>query len=1179
MATTPLLYIPKVKYESASTSFATMSTLSLNGTSGLTISFWFYRTSVGTETLLYFGESGSSNIRIGVIGSGTSEYNMYLTLNNFPNNVFFQFNTINTWNHFAVTLTYSAGNTSTHKVYANGVLRSTTENLPYLTSTYSKNRLGHFSGYMDNFAVYDSVLSDADIETNYNTTLASLLPPPYVALWYSTKISLVNSNTEIFNGYFVVVKQNSSDTQGLITRFFDASNVGVDIIAYNNYYGADRVFEINTIKFSYNGTNIISFPYYKNLYSNSAFYSFWQHETEFVTGGLSPMNSIGNVLVDNSVKMINMQISGPPNLYVDPPASTDIYFPNINLIHVALNDTLATFISGVTVLPSVEGTLTFNKTNSSGATLTSSSVYDEVGEYTIFCTFTPTDALTYSVKTASFSIIVNKASTTTIFASPSPIVYGNTLSASLNTTASMPGTFDYFFDASFTLLVSESAILNAGTYTIYSRLTPTSANYSTSYDSKTLVVNKAATFLTFPNITSIVYGVTTGSTTIAALLNGTVANISGGIYNFSTNGTPITVESTLTAGTYTIYCSYTSQNDNYESCMDSITITIDAQSTSATYSVSTPTSIVYGTDLTTTMNATADLVQGTSLPGTIRYFTDASYNNQVYTSTILNFGTYTIYAVFTPTDTVNYLSSYVTTILSVTKVPTVITTSPQSIVYQTGVTAALTATVLPLVDGSFAYFYDNSYTDLILITNSINAGTYTVYTKFTPMSANYAISTANYQLTVTQKPTTITFPNVVDISFSTTTSYSTPLSSFIANTVADVSGTFTFTDASSNILTSDGAYRFTGQYPINAFFTPTSSNFASSVSTYSNLYVRFAGNFSFATTSATITYGTSLNNILETSLPTNEEALPQIIPGNTIYQLSNGTVVDNSTNLVPSTYAITARFVPTDSARYATIFATNTKTVVVNKKQLFILPGNVTAFLLSSPTTMNYLYTGLVLNDTSSNSVTFTNITKYYVNLTSSNSLSTVHALPKVSEDDVYNLGFVGNTKIYTTYLIINSFSSSKYTNPFGKSSTTINKRPILLSFNIPESVKTISYGTPLTSSYLSATITDTQTNAHVTDRQVIYTFSSTDMSQNVVPNSVLNSGTYNLFAIFVDASNIYMNGNTFSQRTNSVIVSKVKSTITTPSISSLVYGTTLDSFISGTTNSVPGSLKFYTLQ
>lgn len=860
---------------------------------------------------------------------------------------------------------------------------------------------------------------------------------------------------------------------------------------------------------------------------------------------------------------LTFQITGIP----------DIIFPTP--LPITYGTTLVSSLNA-SIISGIAGDILYYLNNSKTAQAFSTVVLN-AGISTIYADFVPTNSF-YSGYTQATSLQVNKAPTSTLFTTPPTITYGQT--PTLTSSGSMPGTFSYFTDANFNNQVTESTIFNAGTHTIYSRLTPTSTNYASSSDSKQLVVNKAATFITFPNITSILYGVTTGSTALASLLNGTVANILGGTYNFYLNnasGQVVTTSTLLSAGSYTIYCEYTSQNNNYLSSTGSTTIAIQAHPTSATFSVSTPASIVYGTDLTSILNATADIVQGSTVAGTVSYYKNAEYTQTVVTTDILPYGNYTIYAVFQPTNTTNYLSSVVTTFLTVTQRPTVITVSSQTIVYQTEITTALIASVLTdiggAVDGAISFYYNNTYTDLFTNYNNLNVGTYTVYVRFLPLRSNFAISTASYSLTVTQKPTTITFPTIVDVSYNAT------LNSFITNTTAEVSGTFTFTDVTANVLTTSSVYNNLGQYLINASFTPTNSNYATSAATYSNLYVRFADTLSFTTATATITYGDSLNGLLVTNTPT-FNGTP--ISGVTTYMLS-GTVVNNSTNLIPRVpdtlaYTITATFVPADSTSYYTIIASNTKSVVVQKRLCYPNIGAFSGYLLDTPPvkTINY---DLIFQDTSSNSITFSKANIYYIENTSSFVYSYVTSLPKVTDTYMFTTPFSGTLKYYNNYVILDNFYSDKYVQAWNKYTVTINKRPTLLSFNIPDSIKTISYGTPLSSNHLSATLTDTLTNTQLTNKTITYTFSATDMAQTVIQNSVLNSGTYYLFANFVDVSNIYLSGNTFSQRTNTITVSKVKSTLTTPNITSIAYGTTMNGFITGTTKNVNGSLRFFTPQ
>jgi hypothetical protein len=985
----------------------------------------------------------------------------------------------------------------------------------------------------------------------------------------------------------------------------------------------------------------------------------------------------------------------------------DIIYPTLSAI--TYGTSLVSSLNA-SVISGIDGSLNYFLDNSK-TTPVFTTTYLNAGVATIYADFIPTNSF-YSGYTQSVSLLVNQAPTTTTFSAPSAITYGADLTSSLSSSASVPGVFTYFTDASFINQVYSSSILDAATYTIYSLLTPTSANYLPSSDSKQLIVNKASTSLTFPNITSIIYGVPTGST-LSALLTGATTNISGGIYDFYVNdssGLVLTTSSVLSVGTYIIFCQYTSQNNNFLSCTGSTTVAIQAHSTSGSFSISTPETIIYGTNLTSILNASANLVEGISVAGTISYYTDASYNNQVFVTDILSYGNYTIYAVFRP-DSLDYLTSVVTTFLTVNQMPTVITVNPQSIFYKTNLSEILSASVLTNagadVSGTTSFYYDNTfasvanvvnyryykftntllrggngmdmvqYSELNLryngtrvdystavasnpggsgfsnfsqgidnlvttkfsdinkaplvidfgkntkvtdytfatandstgrdpiswifygsndnstwttldtqnnyptptarqtylsyftVTDNLNVGSYTIYVRFVPSSNNYVISTANYSLTVNQKPTTITFPSYIDISYNAT------LSSFITNTFADVSGSFTFTDVSTNVLTTASVYNYLGQYIINANFTPTLSNYANSTASYSNLYVRYAAAFSFTTTSKTIVYGTNLSSVLITNNPSFNGTA---ISGNKIFYLTTigGTIVDNSTNFVPGSYVICAQFVPTDSTRYYTKISSNTKTCTVTKASVYPMATISSAYIQSTPYQV-ITYAGLVLGDTSSNSLTFTSITTHYITYASSYTLATASAQTDIPEYIVYNTGFSGTSKTYTIYMTFNGFSSSKYQYAFNKITFTINKIPTQLTFNIPESLKTISYGTPLSTNQLCATITNTITSTPVSYGQITYTLSATDLTQSVNVNSVFNSGTYYIFANYVDASNIYINGNTFAKRTNTVQVSKIKSTITTPNITSIVSGTTMNSFISGTTINVPGSLHFYT--
>ena len=156
---------------SNTSSYISIPTLSLNTyTNGLTIAFWFYRSGTATETFLTFG-NGAMQIYSFYNSNLPNEYNMYFVVSS--NQIYYTFNSINTWNHFAITLTYSTNNTSTWKLYIDGILNSTTLNKPYPTTTYSTNSIGQITGYMDDFRIYQNVLSDSEILNVSNNTLSN----------------------------------------------------------------------------------------------------------------------------------------------------------------------------------------------------------------------------------------------------------------------------------------------------------------------------------------------------------------------------------------------------------------------------------------------------------------------------------------------------------------------------------------------------------------------------------------------------------------------------------------------------------------------------------------------------------------------------------------------------------------------------------------------------------------------------------------------------------------------------------------------------------------------------------------------------------------------------------------------------------------------------------------------
>ena len=276
-----------------------------------------------------------------------------------------------------------------------------------------------------------------------------------------------------------------------------------------------------------------------------------------------------------------------------------------------------------------------------------------VGTQTLTATFAPTDTTNYNTATGTVSLVVNKATPTVTWASPSAITYGTVLSATqLNATASVPGTFAYS--------PASGTTPSAGLQTLMVTFTPTgTANYSTTTATVALTVtaNKATPTLTWATPDAITYGTTLTATQLNA--SGSVV---GAITYSPASGT------TLNAGTQTLTATFTpTDTANYITTTGTVSLVVNKATPTLTWS--TPSSITYGTTLSATqLNATA------SVPGTIVY-SPAS-------GAILSVGTQTLSATFTPSDTANYSSTStgvsLNVIVAVPSAPTVVTATTKN---------------------------------------------------------------------------------------------------------------------------------------------------------------------------------------------------------------------------------------------------------------------------------------------------------------------------------------------------------------------------------------------------------------------------------------------------------------------------------------------------------------------
>jgi hypothetical protein len=180
------------------------------------------------------------------------------------------------------------------------------------------------------------------------------------------------------------------------------------------------------------------------------------------------------------------------------------------------------------------------------------------GTHTLSVTFTPTDTTDYTTATATVLLVVNQAAPTISWATPAPITYGTGLSAlQLNAAATVAGTFIYNPAA--------GTVLNAGTQILSTTFTPAdTTDYSTAIATVTLMVNQAASVITWATPAPITFGTALSSTQLDA-----TANVPGTFVYTPTAGTM------LPAGSQVLAVAFTPTNAvDYKSATAQVTLLV-----------------------------------------------------------------------------------------------------------------------------------------------------------------------------------------------------------------------------------------------------------------------------------------------------------------------------------------------------------------------------------------------------------------------------------------------------------------------------------------------------------------------------------------------------------------------------------------------------------------------------
>jgi len=487
----------------------------------------------------------------------------------------------------------------------------------------------------------------------------------------------LNAGTYTFSGYFAVSPKQ--DTNSYVRFWIDRVNFG-NINGYDKTTGNWEYYSINFIAYaskmyqfqlaSAGGPSwFIQKMSIKPTYPNPIYLKFSKIESQIFNGSfeteIKTANSKSTVPLTNwstirsPIWVLNSFTSYAAIPLPYPSGNQCVAIETVGKISQTFTYTASNvnYLSFYICGDASSNPITFKLNDISICTITSFSAFGGTWQKHIYTNLTTKEGintLTIEGTNSTAGLVgidnvilgrVNRATPTVTFPSPSPIVYGTDLSFVLVASCSTPGKFKYYIDVNYSTQVYKDTKLTPKMYSIYAIYTPTDQdNYAPAFATVDLSVNKAIPSLQYATPAPIQYG-----TLLESSLTATT-NILGKIDYFSNPGLTTQVNSltVLNPGTYTIYAKLTPTDlVGYTSLTTFATLVVNSTASfTPTMTYPTPTSITYGTNLANKLNASVL----PNIPGSIRYYTDATFSTEVTTYTVLLPGLYTIYALFIPTN-------------------------------------------------------------------------------------------------------------------------------------------------------------------------------------------------------------------------------------------------------------------------------------------------------------------------------------------------------------------------------------------------------------------------------------------------------------------------------------------------------------------------------------------------
>lgn len=590
----------------------------------------------------------------------------------------------------------------------------------------------------------------------------------------------------------------------------------------------------------------------------------------------------------------------------------------------------------------------------------------------------------------SLSIAVTNQSISYGASLPSGIITYSGFITGDNSSNSLSGSSQLSITDSLSNSVADVTTALPDSYTITISIgTLTSNNYdlSISGSSSTLTITKLNSSVTFPNMSSgIIYGIS-----LANFINSTTSSVNGTIVFKldDTNGQIVSSSTVLTVGTYTIYAELTPSDISiYNSSSNTITFSVNKATPTVTFPDMSA-GIIYGASLTSFINSTLSSVDGTFV------FKLNDTNGQVVSpSTILNIGTYTIYAEFTPTDGTLYNNCSNTITFSVNKItPTISYSISNAITYGDTLVNILNATISGGLSGTMSYRLNNVSNTVVTGSTVLLPGTYGIIARFVPsdQSIYNTVETSAQSLTVNKAIIKVGFLGTLSMFVGTTFAFNT---TFTFNGVQNPT-TLIGLDTIANSITGTADYHFmmpndtvtqvphntisslpSGVYYVKALIgTLASDKYTFDNSYINSLYInKYTPTVTYVIDSSlprSFTYGATLSSDYFTA--TYGAAQDGVTPAGTIkYYTNDGIELTTSTILYGTTTRIYAQYVP-DSTVAATYGISNSLNITLNVTPLpvvisYSIPENYRTLAYGYGLTANQLcatasYNGQVITD------------------------------------------------------------------------------------------------------------------------------------------------------------------------------------------------------------------------